>query len=132
VFAILSAVAEAEQDRNRERVTQVKWVQRQQNRYLGGIVPFGFRDRVRVRVRVRDDGRLVPDEPEQDVIAQARSLRVTLPAFERSRRRCRGQPGRKQSLDALQRMLSDSCTIAKSWTGHMYALAGWWHDGPGA
>jgi len=40
VFTILSAVAEAERDRIRERVTQVKRDQRQRNRYLGGIVPF--------------------------------------------------------------------------------------------
>src|SRR6185312_7121497 len=57
VFTILSAVAEAERDRIRERVTQVKRDQRQRNRYLGGIVPFGF--------RVGEDGSLVPDEAEQ-------------------------------------------------------------------
>src|SRR4029079_11327731 len=60
VFTILSAVAEAERDRIRERVTQVKRDQRQRNRYLGGIVPFGF--------RVDEDGGLVPDEGEQAVI----------------------------------------------------------------
>jgi DNA invertase Pin-like site-specific DNA recombinase len=64
VFTILSAVAEAERDRIRERVTQVKRDQRQRNRYLGGIIPFGF--------RVSEDGGLVPDEAEQAVIAAAR------------------------------------------------------------
>src|ERR1017187_4156368 len=68
VFTILSAVAEAERDRIRERITQVKRDQRQRNRYLGGIVPFGF--------RVGDDGGLVPDEGEQVMIAQARALRA--------------------------------------------------------
>ena len=39
VFTILSAVAEAERDRIRERVSQMKADQRQRGRYLGGIVP---------------------------------------------------------------------------------------------
>src|SRR4051794_7202512 len=42
VFTILSAVAEAERDRIRERVSQVKADQRGRGRYLGGRVPFGF------------------------------------------------------------------------------------------
>ena len=41
VFTILSAVAEAERDRIRERVTQAKQDQRERGRYLGGKVPFG-------------------------------------------------------------------------------------------
>ena len=68
VFTILSAVAEAERDRIRERVTQVKRDQRQRNRYLGGIVPFGF--------RVGDDGSLLPDAAEHVLIAHARALRA--------------------------------------------------------
>jgi putative DNA-invertase from lambdoid prophage Rac len=43
VFTILSAVAEAERDRIRERIADVKRDQRQQNRFLGGYVPFGWR-----------------------------------------------------------------------------------------
>ena len=43
VFTILSAVAEAERDRTRERITEVKRDQKQRGRYLGGLVPFGFR-----------------------------------------------------------------------------------------
>ncbi len=68
VFTILSAVAEAERDRIRERVTQVKRDQRHRNRYLGGFVPFGF--------RVGDDGALVSDATEQALIAHARALRA--------------------------------------------------------
>jgi putative DNA-invertase from lambdoid prophage Rac len=99
VFTILSAVAEAERDRIRERVTQVKRDQKQRNRYLGGIVPFGF--------RVGQDGGLVPDEAEQAVITLARALRadgVTLRAIQAA---LEAQHGRKLSLDALQRVLSD-------------------------
>jgi DNA invertase Pin-like site-specific DNA recombinase len=43
VFTILSAVAEAERDRIRERVSDMKADQRSRGRYLGGIVPFGFK-----------------------------------------------------------------------------------------
>src|SRR5215471_6051688 len=43
VFTILSAVAEAERDRIRERIRDVKADQRTRGRYLGGIVPFGWR-----------------------------------------------------------------------------------------
>jgi putative DNA-invertase from lambdoid prophage Rac len=99
VFTILSAVAEAERDRIRERVTQVKRDQKQRNRYLGGIVPFGF--------RVGQDGGLVPDEAEQAVITLARALRadgVTLRAIQAA---LESQHGRKLSLDALSRVLSD-------------------------
>src|SRR5580700_3672079 len=56
VFTILSAVAEAERDRIRERIRDVKTDQRKRNRYLGGIVPFGW--------RIGEDGALV-EAPEQ-------------------------------------------------------------------
>ena len=91
-------MAEAERDRILERVTQVKRDQRQRNRYLGGIVPFGF--------RVGDDGGPVPDEAEQAVISGARALRggATLRAVQTA---LEARHGRKLSLDALQRMLAD-------------------------
>jgi len=76
VFTILSAVAEAERDRIRERVTQVKRDQRQRNRYLGGIVPFGF--------RVGEDGALVPDTTEQALIATLAPYARTVRRFARS------------------------------------------------
>lgn len=56
VFTILSAVAEAERDRIRERVAVVKADQRARGRYLGGSVPFGW--------RVGEGGELV-QVPEQ-------------------------------------------------------------------
>jgi DNA invertase Pin-like site-specific DNA recombinase len=43
VFTILSAVAEAERDRIKERVAVVKADQKTRNRFLGGDAPFGFR-----------------------------------------------------------------------------------------
>src|SRR5919199_4565037 len=54
VFTILSAVAEAERDRTRERITEIKRDQRTRGRFLGGHVPFGY--------RVAEGGKLVPYE----------------------------------------------------------------------
>jgi putative DNA-invertase from lambdoid prophage Rac len=51
-LTIAAAFAEAERDRIRERIGQVKADQKARGRYLGGIVPFGYRLGV--------DGELVP------------------------------------------------------------------------
>src|SRR6202046_554231 len=42
-LTIAAAFAEAERDRIRERIGQVKADQKARGRYLGGIVPFGYR-----------------------------------------------------------------------------------------
>ena len=67
VFTILSAVAEAERDRIRERVATVKADQRARGRYLGGIVPFGW--------RIGDTGGLVEVPEQQQAIKRMRELR---------------------------------------------------------
>ena len=68
VFTILSAVAEAERDRIRERIGDVKRDQRQRGRFLGGRRPVGY--------RVGLDGELVEDASEQAALAKARELRA--------------------------------------------------------
>ena len=60
VFTILSAVAEAERERIRDRVREVKRDQRERARYLGGNVPFGWR-----RVAEEKGFRLEPIDEEQ-------------------------------------------------------------------
>jgi DNA invertase Pin-like site-specific DNA recombinase len=67
VFTILSAVAEAERDRTRERIAEVKADQRRRGRFLGGSVPFGWR---------RDGDQLVPQPDQQAAIEQMRALRA--------------------------------------------------------
>lgn len=67
VFTILSAVAEAERDRIRERIATVKADQRQRGRYLGGVAPFGW--------RVGEGGELVAVAEQQAAIARMRELR---------------------------------------------------------
>ena len=69
-LTIAAAFAEAERDRIRERIGQVKADQKARGRYLGGIVPFGFR-------RGGEDGELlVPHEAEQEAIHEIKRLRA--------------------------------------------------------
>lgn len=64
-LTIAAAFAEAERDRIRERVSQVKADQRSRGRYLGGIVPFGF---------TVEAGALVAHPGQQKAITLARRL----------------------------------------------------------
>ncbi|MFK5599074.1 recombinase family protein [Methylobacterium sp. HMF5984] len=68
VFTILSAVAEAERDRIRERIAVVKEDQKGRGRYLGGTIPFGF--------AVAPDGSLTAIETEQAAIREMSALRA--------------------------------------------------------
>lgn len=65
VFTILSAVAEAERDRIRERIITVKADQKARGHYLGGHVPYGYRV---------VEGLLEPIPELQDVAAEIRDL----------------------------------------------------------
>jgi DNA invertase Pin-like site-specific DNA recombinase len=67
VFTILSAVAEAERDRIRERISDVKRDQKARGRYLGGTVPFGY------GIEIANGGVpvLAPLEGEQSAIQKA-------------------------------------------------------------
>ena len=60
MFTILSAVAEAERDRIRERVSDVKRDQKSRGRFLGGTVPYGFK-----AVADGDKGKRLEQIPEQ-------------------------------------------------------------------
>lgn len=68
VFTILSAVAEAERDRIKERIRDVKADQRQRGRYLGGSVPFGW--------QVAEDGALEAVQAEQEAIARMVAMKA--------------------------------------------------------
>lgn len=67
VFTILSAVAEAERDRIKERITDTKRDQRRRGRYLGGDVPFGYSK--------GPDGELVENKGQQMAIKYMLKLR---------------------------------------------------------
>src|SRR5215469_8428917 len=68
VFTILSAVAEAERDRIRERVAEVKRDQRAGGRYLGGTPPFGW--------HVGYGGELIERPEQQAALRRIRALRA--------------------------------------------------------
>lgn len=81
VFTILSAVAEAERDRTRERIREVKADQRSRSRYLGGSVPFGW--------TLSEEGALIEEPSQQAAIqhmaamkGQGQSLRAIAAAME--------------------------------------------------
>lgn len=65
-LTITAAFAEAERDRIRDRIRTAKQDQRQRGRYLGGIVPYGFRV---------EKGDLVPVPEAQPVIEAIQSLK---------------------------------------------------------
>src|SRR5271166_5043772 len=67
-LTIAAAFAEAERDRIRERIGQVKADQKARGRYLGGKVPFGF--------RLGESGELVPNEAELEAIREMVALRM--------------------------------------------------------
>jgi putative DNA-invertase from lambdoid prophage Rac len=66
-LTIAAAFAEAERDRIRERVGQTKVDQRAQGRFLGGVVPFGYR---------REGELLLVDPEQQKAIREIKRLRV--------------------------------------------------------
>jgi putative DNA-invertase from lambdoid prophage Rac len=68
VFTILSAVAEAERDRIRERVTSMKQDQKRRGRYLGGIKPW--------HCDVGEDGALVPVAERVAAIGDMQGMRA--------------------------------------------------------
>jgi DNA invertase Pin-like site-specific DNA recombinase len=89
VFTILSAVAEAERDRIRERISTVKADQKARGSYLGGKVPYGYE-----LVGEGKDKRLAPVAEQQEVIASILAMRAE------------GKP-----LRAIQTALSDRLSL---------------------
>jgi hypothetical protein len=93
VFTILSAVAEAERDRIRERISVVKADQKARGAYLGGKVPFGF---------TVVDCQLEPVARQQAIIAQVGELR----GEGKSLRAIKSALSLDLSLDAISRIAS--------------------------
>ncbi len=95
-LTIMSAVAEAERDRIRERIATAKRDQKAQHRFLGGLMPFGF-------VK-QGDGTLIADPAMQEHIAVARRLRSDGKSL-RTIRDVLASSGCRVSVDALHRTL---------------------------
>jgi DNA invertase Pin-like site-specific DNA recombinase len=68
VFTILSAVAEQERGRIRERIAEAKERQRSNGHYQSGNIAFGYR---------LEDGKLVKDDVQQKCLSVLRKKRLT-------------------------------------------------------
>ena len=99
-LTIAAAFAEAERDRIRERVAAVKRDQRRRGRYLGGIVPYGW--------RVGEGGMLVPAELEQAVVRRARAMRAAGTPLRAIRAALAEECGARLSLDAVHRIVRET------------------------
>jgi putative DNA-invertase from lambdoid prophage Rac len=100
VFTILSAVAEAERDRIRERIADVKHDQKTRGRFLGGSRPFGW--------QIAADGSLEPLESERKALLAmhrlqkaGKSLRAIAAAMQE-----RGLPSRTKASRRRSRALA--------------------------
>jgi putative DNA-invertase from lambdoid prophage Rac len=98
-LTIAAAFAEAERDRTRERICQVKADQRTRGRYLGGKLPFGYSKGT--------DGELVEVEDQQIVVARIRAMRAERKPLRSIRADVAAQTGRSLSLDAISRIIAE-------------------------
>ena len=76
-FTIMSAVAEQERNRIRERITDVKRDQKRRGRFLGGYVPFGFNavHTGETNAHGLPIKTLIENPEQQEAIAEMRALR---------------------------------------------------------
>lgn len=100
VFTILSAVAEADRDRVGERIRDVKDDQPAGERFLRGVIPFGY--------QLPAGGSLVVDEREQKVIKRIEELRGLGGSFREIAKAVGKEVGVKISHMTVRRVLS--CT----------------------
>lgn len=96
VFTILTAVAEAERDRIRERISTVKADQRSQGYYLGGKVPFGY---------TVVDGKLVAVPEQQIIIADIKKWHAGGSSLRLIEAEVESRHGQKISRDAIARIV---------------------------
>ena len=94
-LTIAAAFAEAEKDRIKERIVQVKRDQKGRGRYLGGKVPYGF--------TVGSDGGLVADPEAAKVIETIQAMREDGSSL----RAIQSALPVRLSLDAIQRIGRD-------------------------
>jgi DNA invertase Pin-like site-specific DNA recombinase len=99
-LTIAAAFAEAERDRIKERIGQVKADQKTRGRYLGGKLPFGYAKGA--------DGELIAVAEEQSVIARIKALRGKGKPLRTIQGEVAARCGRRLSLDALSRIIAEA------------------------
>lgn len=97
VFTILSAVAEQERTRIKERISEAKKQMRDEDRYQGGKVPFGY--------RVNSDNQLVEDELQQRCLKFVKVKREEGMAYREISKRLMAELGVKLSHSGIQKIL---------------------------
>jgi putative DNA-invertase from lambdoid prophage Rac len=97
VFTILSAVAEQERTRIRERISEAKEKMRSEDRYQGGKIPFGY--------RVDSDGKLVDDELQQRCLKFMKVQRDEGLSYREISKRLMSELGVKLSHSGIQKIL---------------------------
>lgn len=102
-FTIAAAFAEAERDRIRERVQQVKKDQKDRGMFLGGRRPFGY--------RVTEAGTLEPVPEEQAAIAKAKRMRAKKKSL-RDIAAALQKDGHTISHEGVSRILKDTTKAA--------------------
>lgn len=105
IFTILSAVAEAERDRIRERIRDTRAKLKAEGRFAGGSAPFGW--------RVRPGGELVEHQEQQ----RARTVMVAMRRNGLSLRKIQGEMARqgvRVSHEAIRRITDEALTAPAS------------------
>lgn len=98
VFTILSAVAEQERSRIRERISEAKEKLRKEGRYQGGKIPFGY--------ELTDDGVLVDNPLEKQAIKVMRSKRKSGLSYRQISELLNEEHGVSISHNAIRKILS--------------------------
>jgi DNA invertase Pin-like site-specific DNA recombinase len=99
-LTIAAAFAEAERDRIKERIGQVKADQKTRGRYLGGKLPFGYAK--------GPSGELVEVTAEQSIIARILALRTAGKPLRGIQANVAASCGRQLSLDAISRIAAEA------------------------
>jgi putative DNA-invertase from lambdoid prophage Rac len=97
VFTILSAVAEQERTRIKERISEAKQQMRDDNRYQGGKIPFGY--------RVDSQGQLIGDELQQRSLKFMKVQRDEGLSYREISKRLLNELGVKLSHSGIQKIL---------------------------
>jgi DNA invertase Pin-like site-specific DNA recombinase len=97
VFTILSAVAEQERGRIRERIAEAKERQRSNAHYQGGNIAFGYR---------LEDGKLVADDVQQKCLSVLRKKRLAGASYRQLSQYVAHEWGMELSHNAIRVILS--------------------------
>ncbi len=100
IFTVMAAIAAFEKDRIAERISEVKAMQKQQQKFLGGRRPFGY--------TIGTDKMLVPEPSEQMALALILRLAGERHSLRAIQAAVSATSGLKLSHTAVQRVIRDA------------------------